>query len=226
MKAAGTEKKQRNAAKKAIIVVLCAVCMLIIVFYCIIWAVNRHGNGDETLPNNYTFDYANYDEDIFRDKEYMSYDRNIYYTSINSYMTVTIDRENMDDVSESYRRPILFMMDYIDAIVNGDVETYNSCHASEYYKSGRKPKENFTMQKLYAIKLTTVDTWYDDAGSEALRYYNIGIDYMIKNNNGTLRNDMGSDAIRRIYLTLKETSSGTITITDESYFSCLETAAG
>lgn len=216
------EKKDRRRAKKILLIVTGGICAFILIFFGVSRFISNSRGGDETQPNNYRFDYANYDENIFLDKEYMSYDRSIYYTGVNTYMTVTIDRKHMDDVSEIYREPVLFLMDYIDAMINGDVTEYNACHAPEYYTGGRKPKENFTMQKLYSITLISVDNWYDDSDSTAKRYYNIGIEYMIKNNNGTLRNDMGSDAIRRKYLTIKETSDGAFSITDESYFSGLE----
>ena len=177
----------------------------------------KFGGNTET-SNVYKFDYANYDENIFEDSKYMGYDRSIYYTDAEGYMTVTIDRENMDDVNEAYREVILFMMDYIDAMINGDVEKYNSCFDPSYYTGGRQPKKNFTQQKLYRIKLIAVDYWYDESGGSSVMYYNIGIEYMIKNNNGTLRDDMGSDALRIKYLTIKETD-GNFAITDESYFS-------
>lgn len=217
------EKKDRRRAKKILLIVAGGICAFILIFFGVSRFISSSRRGDKTTQsNNYRFDYANYDENIFLDKKYMSYDRSIYYTGVNTYMTVTIDREHMDDVSEIYREPVLFLMDYIDAMINGDVAGFNACHAPEYYTGGRQPKENFTMQKLYSITLISVDNWYDDSDSDAERYYNIGIEYMIKNNNGTLRNDMGSDAIRRKYLTIKETSDGDFSITDESYFSSLE----
>lgn len=226
MKARNVEKTSRKTAKKAIIIVFLTVLVSMVVLYCILLAIQKRSDSEKKQPNNYRFDYVNYDEDIFGDKEYMSYDRNVYYTSVNSYMTVSIERDSLDDVSEAYKSPVLFMLDYIDAMINGEADTFNAYHAPEFYTNGRTPLERFTMQKLYSITITAVDNWYDDSGAEAVRYYNMGIDYMIKNNNGTLRNDMGSDAIRRKYLTLRETADGTITIIDESYFSRLEDMQG
>lgn len=212
-------KKDKKTAKKTILIVFAAMCIFMILYFMVSYGISKIKFGGNTETSNvYKFDYANYDENIFEDSKYMGYDRSIYYTDAEGYMTVTIDRENMDDVNEAYREVILFMMDYIDAMINGDVEKYNSCFDPSYYTGGRQPKKNFTQQKLYRIKLIAVDYWYDESGGSSVMYYNIGIEYMIKNNNGTLRDDMGSDALRIKYLTIKETD-GNFAITDESYFS-------
>ncbi len=209
----------KKKTKKAIIIVFAAICGFIVLCYAAAYAISKIGTGEPAETSNvYRFEYPNYDEDIFKDKKYMGYDRSVYYTSAEGYMTVSIDRDDLSGVSESYREAVLFLMDYIDAMINGDVEKYNSCYDPSYYTNGKKPKEKFTQQKLYMIKLTAVDRWYEDSESSGVTYYNIGIEYMIKNNNGTLRNDMGSDATRIIYLTIKE-ANGKFAITKESYVS-------
>lgn len=138
----------------------------------------------------------------------MGYDRGVTYT--NGNLTVTVDREHLDDVSEAYRETVLFMFDYIDAMINGDAQKFNSMYAASFFKDGRTPRERFTQQKIYAANIVAVDNWYDDSESSAVTYYNIGIDYMIKNNNGTLRDDMGSDAVRRKYLTIRKDADGVL----------------
>lgn len=216
MKKAG-EKGKRTTAKRGIIIAVTAILLIMAVFYIILWIVEKGEEPNNTQTNKYTFYNADYDENIFEDKVYMSYDRSVYYTDLSSGLTVTVTRDDTTDVSETYREAVLFLLDYIDAMINGDVEAYNACHAPEFYNKDRLPKAGFTMQKLYMLTITAVDYKYDDEGDEAVRYYNMAIEYMIKNNNGTLRNDMGSDAIRKKYLTIKEDSAGRMTITDESY---------
>lgn len=218
MKKAGAKRKNISA-KRGIIITLAAVLMAITLFYIILLMIEQTEITNDMQTNKYTFSVADYDENIFEDRVYMSYDRSVYYTDPSSGMTVTVSRDDMTDVSETYREVIEFLLDYIDAMINGDVDGYNDCYAPEFYNKDRTPKTSFTMQKLYRITITAVDWKYDDSGDEANRYYNIAIEYMIKNNNGTLRSDMGSDAIRKVYLTIMENvnSGGTMQITDESY---------
>lgn len=214
-------KGKRPSSKKVILSVVGVICGLTLLFYGIILIANKVKNGRaDPEPNKYTFDYANYDENIFEDAVYMGYDRGVTYT--NGNLTVTVDREHLDDVSEAYRETVLFMFDYIDAMINGDAQKVNSMYAASFFKDGRTPRERFTQQKIYAANIVAVDNWYDDSESSAVTYYNIGIDYMIKNNNGTLRDDMGSDAVRRKYLTIRKDADGVFAITAESYFSSLE----
>lgn len=218
MKKAG--KKSKNiSAKRGIIITLAAILLLMAIFYIILLVIERSEKPNDTQTNKYTFSAADYDENIFEDRVYMSYDRSVYYTDPNSGMTVTVSHDDATDVSETYREVVEFLLDYIDTMINGDVDGYNACYAPEFYNKERTPKIAFTMQKLYRITLTAVDWKYDDSGDGALRYYNVAIEYMIKNNNGTLRNDMGSDAIRKVYLTIREDadSGEMMQITDESY---------
>ncbi len=211
------KKKKNISAKRGILITLAAILLTMAVLYVILLIIEKSESKIDSQTNKYTFSIANYDENIFEDKVYVSYDRSIYYTDLNSGMTVTVSKDDTTDVSETYRDAVLFLLDYIDAMINGDVDSYNDCYAPEFYDTNRSPKTSFTMQKLYRMNLTSVDWKYVDDGDEALRYYNISIEYMIKNNNGTLRSDMGSDAIRKIYLTIKEDGAGNMLITDESY---------
>lgn len=214
-------KGKRPSSKRLMLSVIGVICGLTVLFYGVVFIANKVKNNKNDLePSKYTFDYANYDENIFDDAVYMGYDRGVTYT--NGNLTVTVDRDHLDDVSEAYRETVLFMFDYIDAMINGDVQKFNSMYAASFFTDGRTPKERFTQQKIYAANIVAVDNWYDDSGSSAVTYYNIGIDYMIKNNNGTLRDDMGSDAVRRKYLTIRKDADGVFAITAESYFSSLE----
>lgn len=86
----------------------------------------------------------------------MGYDRGVTYT--NGNLTVTVDREHLDDVSEAYRETVLFMFDYIDAMINGDAQKFNSMYAASFFKDGRTPRERFTQQKIYAANIVAVDT--------------------------------------------------------------------
>ncbi len=217
------KKSKAVDRKKNLLITIAVISVILIVMSIVALLISKlENNAPEEQQNKYQFDYADYNEDITEDKVYMGYDRNIYYTNPDGYMTVSVERDNMEDVSEVYREPVLFLMDCIDAMIAGDVSKYNSFFGAEYYKNtDSTPKESFTPQKLYSITITAVTYWYDDSSDSGVRYYNFGLDYMIKNNNGTLRSDMGSDAIRRIYLTIKE-ENDTFSIIDRSYISSLQ----
>ena len=58
--------------------------------------------------------------------------------------SVTFSLDERD--AASYGEDVLFMVSYIQYMINGDVENYNACY-SDLYHEKVAPKENFTMQK-------------------------------------------------------------------------------
>ena len=150
---------------------------------------------DEIPRGNAIFPYdANYNENIFADKEYMELDRLVCYTDVRTGVTLSID----DDNYASYNDLVVFMYEYIRSIIYGDTEFYNSCY-SQRFIDVEGEQYPFTMQKLYDIEfgVTSIDQVTNDGVLSK-----VWLDYKIFKNNVTLRTDIGSDVNRRQYLTL------------------------
>ncbi|MBR6411195.1 MAG: hypothetical protein IKS35_07415 [Clostridia bacterium] len=140
----------------------------------------------------YYFYPADYEEDISQDQVYMGLDRSVYYTIPNMGTTESLDNENLPQ-HDGY---VNFLYQMIQFIISGDRDGYQSC-LSQNCLSEMKISEipEFTAQKLYNIEITEYRT--DEENS---RVYIL--EYMIYRNNGTFRQDIGSNSSRKQYLTV------------------------
>jgi len=191
--------------KKTILISWGIIVALLIVFWGISYILS---NIDENLnkspiydPNAQTiiFHEINYDEDIFEDSVYMGLDRNIYIFDLNTGVTESLEEHDYTN----YGKDVKFMADFINYIILGNAEGYNDCFNEDYYSDiDNEPKESYTMQKLYNIKLTKITEEKIDNGEYTEYVYYP--EYMIFQNNGSFRMDIGSDASVAQYITLND----------------------
>ena len=164
----------------------------------------------ENKPINkggYTFVPVNPDENIYDDELWLDLDRQCYFEDVSSGISYSID-ENLSDVPSYCRQPVETLIKFINAAVAGNADEINGMFSKQYLDAGGEGKTSFTPQKLYDIKFSLIsygDIEEDGAKHESFHFW---IEYKIKDNNGTFRNDMGSDATRKEYAVL--------TIRDES----------
>ena len=94
----------------------------------------------------------------------------------------------------------------VEYMIMGDAEAYNTCFSPIYF-STQSPKDRFTKQKLYNITIIEVSMTekQDENGNSYTEYY-YKLDYMIRHNNGSLRNDVGSDSIKSQHIYLSDRS--------------------
>lgn len=158
----------------------------------------------KTLGTDYTdalTDYKFYPvvyENIFKDPDYTEQMRQINYADVSEGIReYVITEDNINDFDAS----VLFMYNYIQYIINGEVGKYNACFSDAYYEKVY-PKESFTMQRLYDINLYKVDVQNENGYA----VYIFKLDYKILKNNGSFRRDISSDTSRTktIYVTTRE----------------------
>ncbi len=158
---------------------------------------------DEREPGNAIFPYeADFEEDIFKDKEYMELDRLIYYMDASTGVTLSIDETDYS----TYNDAVTFMYEFINSIIMGDSEFYNNCFNDAYIDAVGGKQYPFTMQKLYDIKFCILETGDDTLTGKT--YTKLWLDYKIFKNNITLRTDIDSNVCRRQYLTLVKEDNG------------------
>ena len=177
------------AASVTVAVILLAVILVPI----IILAVDDMRNNGPHMTIH--FADPSLSEDIYADAEYMSYDRAIYYITNEGY---TVKTEIPEADYPRYSKEVQLLIALVKAAIAGDADAYNACFCPEYIAaSGRE--EPFTMQKIYDIEIINyhqgapVPEGYREASVYGLRY-------KIKDNNGSLRYDMGSDAVHEQYI--------------------------
>ena len=192
--------KAQKRKLKIIILSVFGISLLIAVVYFIVLSLppKKTESTDYTdALTDYTF-YSVVDENIFEDEDYTEEMRKINFSDVSEGIKEYIlNEENISDCEAS----VVFMYNYINYIISGDVEKYNSCFSQAYYEKVY-PKSYFTMQRLYDINLYKVDERYEDGYA----IYIFKLDYKILKNNGTFRKDISSSASRTktIYVTNRE----------------------
>lgn len=186
------QKKSRKLAKKTAIMLSVAFCVLLglnllseIDFEPLISAIV----GKPSLPP-IQFEVPDFEENIMKDTSYLDKIRLMEYCS--GGQETLINEEDYVNYDIAVNR----MHDFFTAAIAGDLEGYNDCFTEAYHKKNKGERtEPFTMQRIYDMSIThmgEIDETED--GSTVRRYYLVK--YKIQKNNGTLRNDMGSDCYR------------------------------
>ena len=161
------------------------------------------GDGDPQTSQRFDFADPALSADPMSDADYMELDRTVYYRTLSGYeITVSISESDLSSVDAE----LFLLWQLVHAAMAGDADAYNACFSSEYIQSSGKTQD-FTKQKLYDITVTL----YEGAeqkipdGYASVRSY--GLAYKIKDNNGSLRKDMGSDAIKeQLFFVVKDMS--------------------
>ncbi len=202
--------------KRIIIIVIISMVVFIAAYYIVTsvdWSTvfNKFGDQQDNGDDYIYFYSEDLSVNIFKDEQYMSLDRSVNFSKNN--WSSTIDDNSV--VGEGPAVNLIYNM--LGYILSGNYEAYNSCFSSEYYKYAR-PMGRFTQQKIYNIVITEIsvnNSAVDENGVQYVEYF-YKLEYMIRHNNGSLRNDMGSDCIRAQYLVLSERFSNEVLI-DKMY---------
>ena len=157
---------------------------------------------------SYVFYPSDYDLDVTADETYMGYDRLLHYKSGN--VTVDVSREAAD----GYNDAVAFFVDYFDTVIAGDAETYNTYFTDKYYDSA-DPYDRFAPQMLYDLLIEQLSEQSNDDGSTV---WGFNVSYKIHRNDGTFRNDLPSDASKKLYFELIGTRDGEVKIDRVTYY--------
>lgn len=198
------ENEKLKKQKKTIIIIAISLVAFIIAYFMISlidWnALFTKKNG--ATDNDIYFYSEDLSRDLFSDETYMGYDRSVSLKIESAGITNTIT----DKDAISHGEAVNLLYNLVEYMIIGNVEAYNSCFSSVYYENF-SPKSYFTKQKLYNTVIIDVSSTekIDEDGNYYTEYY-YALDYKIRHNNGTLRNDVGSDAVRRQHILLSDRS--------------------
>lgn len=134
------------------------------------------------------FEEPDYESDILQDAAYLELNRYIEYSSPDG-VSVTV----VDGNYGKYHEVLHIFASYFDALVKGDPESLSALHSEEYLTKHPLPN-TFTMQRVYdihvALKSAVISEEKDTYGD---KIYVFRVAYKILKNDGTFRDDMGSD---------------------------------
>ena len=196
-------RNSSSSIKKKIVIVIISIISLMALMFISIFVLDiiLDKIQEKEEGNDFNFYEADYDENIFEDAVYLSLIENGYisYCDMDN-VTLSIDEND----AEKYGQDVAFMVSYIKHMINGDVNSYNKCYSDLYYEK-EKPKEKFTMQKIYDVVIKKIsEESITDADGKYTKYV-FSLNYKILNNNGTLRNDfLNGTRTQYIYITNRE----------------------
>ena len=190
--------------RKKAITVICALfgfVVGIVVLSLILLGIFSQDEKNEDIPGNtYLFYEADYEYDIMSDSKYLELDRQIYFNNPETGLMVAISKDDYIDVPNDQKEYVLLLCDFIEYAIAGKTDELNALFSDEYIEADGKTKMDFTMQQLYNIKITYVQTSSEVVDGTTHTSYDYWLEYMIRMNNGTFRNDMESDCVRKEYV--------------------------
>lgn len=213
-----TEKPQRGNVSKKKLIILCVIGAMVVigavsVFFLYFFksgTVNPMFNKNPSgmYGNNKTYIHHPIDHsyDIMSDLEYLELDRRLYFTNGNE--TIAVNEYPTEDMDAD----ILFFLNYFDLAIAGDYNAYNKLFTEDYYKVN-EPYSSFTQQMIYDMNIEKLSEM--SVNGKTVYYYNVS--YKIHKNNGTFRNDIGSDGCKTLHFTLIK-EDGNILIDSIKYY--------
>ena len=198
-------KRETKAAKKKLLIGLSIVLGLLLILACFSFIIDyiegkKSVAGSEDREVSYNFYPIDFEEDIFKNREYLE----LYADGLVSFkkgsVTIGIDK----NTAKEYGSDTKFIIDMLNFIINGDNAKYNNCFSSTYYQM-HNAKDAFTMQMLYDMKIELVSSEKVQAdGSEYTRSI-FSVEYKIYRNNGSFRRDIGAGS-KKQYMVLTNQS--------------------
>nr|MBQ4320361.1 hypothetical protein [Clostridia bacterium] len=201
---AGTDAKKKKIIT-ALVILVCAIPVM----YLATFLLDRDWNEvvhsatvNEVVQNkNIRFADIDWDEDITEDAVYMDKNRYISYTEGAVTRLITENHAAYGAGPEFFSR-------YFSAVISGDCDTVNLMYTDEY-KKDNELHDSFTQQKVYNIEIEKLsENVIEDGKYAGIKRYTFRVAYMIKDNNGTFRDDMGSDAAVPLIFELLDSGYG------------------
>ena len=160
-----------------------------------------------SLPDSYF--YPTYPGDIFEYADYMDKrpDVILYCEDPDGLgRTTSIDAGREDEFSPE----VLYLRDFLEIMMHADVDAYNACFNEIYYKKHQK-QAAFSQQMIYEAEIRFASEETATNGEKTATYY---LFYKLYQNDGSLRRDVGSDAVVPMRVVLRTTPEGQISISE------------
>jgi hypothetical protein len=214
IKVKNSVKKPKNQVLRMVIIIAAGLLVLAVLaalntvdFDAIIAKLFTPEAVSSTTKKSIEFAPIDYKENIFEDTDYLAQNRYVRYTD-GPLSTLIVD-----DNYEQYGDAVVLLHNYIQAVINGDPDALPALFTDDYKNNNKLPAK-FTMQKLYDVEIEyySVNILNEGETDQITRYEYI-IRYNIMENNGTFRDDVGSDAaVPEIYEVLSYDNKGIVLI--------------
>lgn len=194
-------KKMRKKLLIALIVTVSVAVILVSVL--LIVKALQEKNSAFSLPDSYF--YPTHQGDIFEYDDYLQKRPDvIFFCEDPDGIGRTTD--NLED----FPREALYLRDFLQIMMRADIDAYNNCFNEIYYKNHQK-QVAFSQQMIYEAEIRYASEEETANGERTVIYY---LCYKLYENDGSLRRDVGSDAMVPMKVVLRVTSTGEISISE------------
>ena len=201
--------EQNKKMRKKLLIALAITVGVIVVLISVLLIVKACHQKDEpfTLPDSVF--YPTYQGDIFEYADYLDRrpDVILYCEDIDGRGRTTSIDEGRE---EEFAPEVLYLRDFLWIMMHADVDAYNACFNEVYYKNNEK-QAAFSQQMIYEAEIRFGSEEKAANGECTATYY---LCYKLYENDGSLRRDVGSDAVVPMRVVLRVTSAGDISISD------------
>ena len=191
--------KDNKKAKRKLLIIIAAIAGIMLILLLASVIIDKiQSKSYEEYEIDFNFYPADFQENIYENQKYSELIAGefIRFCDSDTNVTVGIDKET----AISYGEGVELIVNMLYDAINGDHESYNSRFSDTYYREN-SPKEAFTMQMIYDVKITNISEERD--GNYTKSYY--CVEYKIYQNNGTFRRDIGNGS-KKQYFTISNAS--------------------
>ncbi|MBO5931712.1 MAG: hypothetical protein J6Q70_05705 [Clostridia bacterium] len=201
--------EQNKKMRKKLLIALAVTVGVVAILITVLLIIKASQNKDEpfTLPDTYF--YPTYQGDIFEYADYLDKRPDVIFycedpDGLGRTTSIDADRE------EEFTPETLYLRDFLLIMMRADIDAYNNCFNEIYYKK-HKEQEQFSQQMIYEAEIRFAGEEKAANGEKTTIYY---LFYKLYENDGSLRRDVGSDAVVPMRVVLRTTPTGEISISE------------
>lgn len=202
--------EQNKKMRKKLLIVLAAVIGTIAILTTVLLIVQAcQAKEDETFSLPESYFYPTYQGDIFEYVDYLEKRPDVifYCEDPNGVgRTTSIDADREDEFAPE----VLYLRDFLLMMMHADIDAYNACFNEIYLKKHQK-QAAFSQQMIYDAEIRFMGEEEAQNGERSVTYY---LNYKLYQNDGSLRRDVGSDAVIPMRVVLRITHEGQISISE------------
>ena len=201
--------EQNKRMRKKIVIALAVIVGVVAVMIAVLLIVKALQQMDEPFSLDDSYFYPTYQGDIFEYVDYLDKRPDvIFYCEDPDGLgrTTSIDADREDEFSAE----TLFLRDFLLIMMRADIDAYNNCFNEIYYKKNDR-QEPFSQQMIYEAEIRFASEEEGKKGEKISTYY---LFYKLYENDGSLRRDVGSDAVVPMRVVLRTTPTGEISISE------------
>ena len=201
--------EQNKKMRKKILIALAITVGVVALLITVLLIVKALQEKDDAFTLDDSYFYPTYQGDIFEYVDYLDKRPDvIFYCEYPDGLgrTTSIDADREDEFAPE----VLYLRDFLEIMMRADIDTYNNCFNEIYYKNNKK-QEAFSQQMIYEAEIRFASEEEGKNGEKIATYY---LFYKLYENDGSLRRDVGSDAVVPMRVVLRTTPTGEISISE------------